>query len=81
MWIVENDGNAKNLEDDKRIWRYKEEGRYGDPDRYIVTAGIPLAYIDACKTDQEAVESIKHIVEQINNGSLPGWFFQRLYEE
>ena len=59
----------------------KRNGRYCDPDDYVVTSDNPYFKIDVCKTDEEAKESIKHIVEQINNGSLPGWFFQRLYEE
>lgn len=80
-WVIEKDGNARNTEDGKRIWRYKEEGRYGDPDRYIVTAGIPLAYIDTCKTDEEARESIKHIVEQINSNAMPAWFYRYVYTE
>lgn len=78
-WIIEEDGNALNVKDDKRIWRYKEEGRYGDPDRYIVTAGKPLAYIDTCDTDEQAKESIKKIVERINNNDMPCWFYRYVY--
>ena len=80
-WIIEDDGNAINTEDGKRIWRYKRYGRYGDPDDYVVTAGIPLAYIDTCKTDEEAVESIKHIVEQINNNAMPALFYRYVYKD